>query len=122
VQKAGVDNKTGKFSPRRTLYGKVKDNVFYPNRTYLLATPEERASLAFPETWDLSRIHQSGHSVPASVPVKAGRPKYVGRAIRRFYGAILFLEYVTDAIGLRPSLKQIFEGEESLVDDFLTLA
>lgn len=49
VQKAGVDKKTGKFSPRRTLYGKVKDNVFYPNRTYLLATPEERATLAFPE-------------------------------------------------------------------------
>ena len=32
VQKAGIDTKTGKFSPRRTLYGKVKDNVFtgYP--------------------------------------------------------------------------------------------
>jgi hypothetical protein len=49
VQKAGVDKKTGKFSPCRTLYGKVKDNVFYPNRTYLLATPEERATLAFSE-------------------------------------------------------------------------
>jgi transposase len=122
VQKAGVDNKTGKFSPRRTLYGKVKDNVFFPNRTYLLAPSEERATLAFPEAWDLSLIHKSEHSVPASVPVKAGRPKYVGRATRRFYGAILFLERVTDAIGLRPSLKQIFEGEESLVDDFLTLA
>ena len=31
VQKAGIDTKTGKFSPRRTLYGKVKDNVFTGN-------------------------------------------------------------------------------------------
>ena len=120
VQKAGVDPKTGKFSPRRTLYGKVKDNVFYPNRTYLLATPEERGSLAFPETWDLSRATQISN--PASMQRKAGRPKYSGRAKRRFYGAILFLEHVTTALGLRDSLKQIFEGEESLVDDFLTLA
>ena len=69
----------------------------------------------FPETWDLSRTTQSEHTV--SVPVQRGRLKISGRAIRWVYGATLILEHITETVGLRSSLKQIFEVDESLVDD-----
>jgi hypothetical protein len=121
VQKSGINEKTGKFCPRRLLYGKVKGNVFYPNDKYLEASEEQRAGLAFPDEWDMSIARQLLSGIE-SLPTKAGRPSFVGNASRRFYGAILFLEFVANTIGLRQSLKQAFEGQDSLVDDFLTLA
>ncbi len=43
VQKADVDNNTGKFGPRRTLYGKVKDWAKRRPRCTIPAEPSRRA-------------------------------------------------------------------------------
>jgi hypothetical protein len=102
---------------RHIHWGRVdENNTFMPGRAYILASPEERAKLFFPNDWDLSAIEQ------LSGARKRGRPPYSGNDLNRFYGDIWLLEQLIDKLGIRQDLMKVFDGNGEIVDDIITLA
>ena len=60
---------SGRNKHVRIHWGTVDDNLkFHPNNRYIMAAPEERAKLIFPEDWDMSEAQ----ALPGNR--KAGRP------------------------------------------------
>jgi len=61
----------------------VDENLkFAPGTRYMYATAEERASLEFPDGWDLSELDKlSGKQEP-------GRPAYDQEDVNRVYGEV----------------------------------
>ncbi|MCR5178698.1 MAG: hypothetical protein K6C95_06910, partial [Lachnospiraceae bacterium] len=53
-----VDDQSGGSGKRHHIHwGRLEDgNVFIPGKAYILASPQERRKLIFPEDWDLSAI------------------------------------------------------------------
>jgi hypothetical protein len=82
-----TDSSTGKKKYRHVHWGTVDENlVFTPGSAFYLASPEERARLIFPESWDMSKAEKlTGLRKP-------GRPAYDGDCQNRLYGDIWLLE------------------------------
>jgi transposase len=117
TQPAINDDNDGVKKHRHVHWGRVdENNKFSPGRAYILASPEERAKLIFPNGWDLSAIEQ------LSGARKRGRPSYNGRDLNRFYGDIWLLEQLADKLGIRQDLMKVFDGNGEIVDDIITLA
>jgi hypothetical protein len=116
TQPSFINPETGKKSYRRVHWGTVDANLkFIPGTKYIYALPEEKASLEFPDNWDLSEIEK----LPDER--KPGRPSYDGEHVNRFYGDIWLLEQVAIKTGIRQDLEKVF-GNKSVVDDIMTLA
>ena len=113
-----VDDQSGGSGKRHHIHwGRLEDgNVFIPGKAYILASPQERRKLIFPEDWDLSAIKQ------LSGARKPGRPSYDGDDLNRFYGDIWLLEQLSNKLGLRRDLMIVFNGNSEIVNDILTLA
>jgi transposase len=102
---------------RHIHWGRVdENNKFTPGRAYILASPEERGKLFFPNDWDLSATEQ------LSGARKRGRPPHSGNDLNRFYGDIWLLEQLADKLGIRQDLMKVFDGNGEIVDDIITLA
>ncbi|MDO5139453.1 MAG: transposase, partial [Oscillospiraceae bacterium] len=93
-----------------------ENNRFIPGKAYILASPEERKKLIFPDDWDVSAVQQFSGSR------KPGRPAYAGEDLNRFYGDIWLLEQLSSKLGIRKDLMVVFDGNEEMVNDILTLA
>ena len=117
TQPSYVDPDTGKKKYRHVHWGSIDENLkFTPNAQFLLATPEERARLIFPESWDMSEAKKlAGLRKP-------GRPAYDGEDKNRLYGDIWLLEKVAEKTGIRQDLEEVFGGNSEIVDDIMTLA
>ena len=112
-----IDPKTGKKKYHYIHWGTLDENLrFIPGTPYLLATPEERAKLIFPNGWDMSIAEK------LSGPRKPGRPAYEADDANRLYGDIWLLEQVADKTGIRQDLERVFGGNKEIVNDILTLA
>jgi transposase len=89
---------------------------FIPGSPFYLASPEERARLIFPEDWDISEAEKlTGLRKP-------GRPAYSGDCQNRLYGDVWLLEQIATKTGIRQDLDAVFNGNNEIVDDILTLA
>ncbi|MDR1508997.1 MAG: transposase, partial [Synergistaceae bacterium] len=92
------------------------DNKFTPGKAYILASPEERAKLIFPDGWDLSATEL------LSGARERGRPSYDGCDLNRSSGDIWLLEQLTEKLGIRQDLMKVFDDNDGIVDDIITLA
>ena len=112
-----IDPNTGKKKYRYIHWGTVDENLkFTPGVQFYQASPDERARLIFPESWDLSEAEKlTGLRMP-------GRPAYDGDCQNRFYGDIWLLEQVAAKVGIRQDLEVVFNGNREIVDDIMTLA
>jgi len=112
-----IDEKTGECKYRHIHWGSVDENKkFHPGHNFYLASPEERASLIFPDDWDISEAEKlTGLRKP-------GKPVADDESQDRLYGDIWLLEQIAEKIGLRHDLEVVFDGNCEIVDDILTLA
>ena len=112
-----IDPKTGKKKYRYVHWGTLDDHFkFIPGTQFILAAPEERAKLIFPDEWDMSAAEKfTGIRKP-------GRPVYKADDSNRLYGDIWLLDQVANKTGIRQDLEKIFDGNKEIVDDILTLA
>ena len=117
TQPAVVDSETGEKRYRRVHWGTVDENLkFIPGKQYIIASPEERKKLIFPEGWDLSEAEKlSGRR-------KQGRPAIEGQDENRLYGDIWLLEQIAEATGIRKDLSNVFDGNTEMADIIMTLA
>ena len=117
TQPAFTDPVTGRKKYRRLHWGVVdENNKFHPDKNYLLASPEERAKLIFPEDWDLSEVASlTGNR-------KRGRPVIESQDENRLYGDIWLLEKIADQTGIRDDLMTVFDNDLEKVNAVLTLA
>lgn len=117
TQPGAINPATGKKDYHYIHWGKLEDgNRFVPGKAYILASPEERSKLIFPDDWDISAIEElSGRRKP-------GRPAYNGNDVNRFYGDVWLLEQLAVKLGIRKDLMAVFDGNGEIVNDILTLA
>ncbi len=122
TQPMRTDEKTGKRTFTRVHWGTVsKDLVFTPNDRFKLASAEQRARLVFPPEWDISAIDRLEEMERSQKP-GPGRPSYEGVDVNRLYGDIWLLEHICRVTGLHADLLKVFEGDQGMVNDLLTLA
>ena len=112
-----IDQVTGKKKYRYIHWGTIDENQkFIPGSAFFLAPPEERARLIFPVDWDMSEAEKlAGLRKP-------GRPVYDGKEQNRLYGDIWLLEKIAEKTGIRQDLETVFNGNDEIVDDIITLA
>jgi transposase len=117
TQPSYLDTVTGKKKYRYIHWGTLDEDLkFTPGSQFFLASPEERARLIFPEDWDMSWAENlTGLRLP-------GRPAYNGYDQNRLYGDIWLLEQVAIKTGIRQDLEAVFNENQEIVDDILTLA
>jgi hypothetical protein len=112
-----LDPETGKKKYRYIHWGSVDEsNKFTPCSAFFLASPEERARLIFPESWDMSEAEKF---TELRAP---GRPAYDGEDQNRFYGDMWLLEQIAMKTGIRQDLENVFDGNREIVNDIMTLA
>ena len=117
TQPSFIDPKTGKKKYRHIHWGKLDSNLkFIPGHRFILATPEERDRLIFPEGWDMSEVEKLKKLQKPGV--LTGSEDYQNR----LYGDIWLLEQVAIKTGIREDLEIVFNGNRQIVDDILTLA
>jgi hypothetical protein len=112
-----IDANTGKKKYKHIHWGSVDDSLkFIPGSEFILASPEERSLLIFPEEWDISAAEElTGLRKP-------GRPAYEEECKNRLYGDIWLLEQIALKLGIRQDLEKVFSGNIEIVDDIMTLA
>ena len=117
TQPPSVDPKTGKKKYRYIHWGVIDEAMkFIPGSSYILASPEIREQLIFPDHWDITEAKKiSGIRTP-------GRPVFEDSDENRFYGDIWLLEQIAQKTGLRQDLETVFEGNKEIVNDILTLS
>ena len=108
---------SGRNKHVRIHWGTVDDNLkFHPNNRYIMAPPEERAKLIFPEDWDMSEAQ----ALPGNR--KAGRPSSPTVDSNLLYGDTWLLEQVAERTGLKDDLSKAFNGNKEVVDAILSIA
>ncbi len=113
TQRSSVDPATGMRIYRRVHWGTVDENLrFLPGKAYVLAAPEERSRLIFPEDWDLSEADRL--TGPGEIRERQGE--------RFLYGDVWLLEQLAEAEGIRRDLTSALAGNEAMADAVLTLA
>ena len=116
TQPPHISPETGKKVYKYIHWGRIVDNKFLPGHKFFMASPEERSKLIFPQGMDLSEINgisgirKPGHQ--ASPPAEENR----------FYGDIWLLEQIARKVGLYDDLMVVFNENEEIVKDILTLA
>lgn len=81
---------------------------------YVLAKPEAREKLIFPDNWGMSAVEQFSDSR------KPGQSDNTGEKFNRFYGDTWLLEQLSIRLGTRKDLMIIvFEGNWEIVNDIL---
>ena len=117
TQPPTLNQKTGRKQYHYIHWGTLdENNKFIPGTPYILATPEERAKLIFPSSWDMSIVEN------LSSNRKPGRPAYHAEDSNRLYGDIWLLEQVAEKTGIRQDLEKVFDGNKEIVHDIFTLA
>lgn len=109
------ERKSGRNKHIRIHWGTVDENLrFHPNNRYLMASPQERSKLIFPEDWDLSEAR----SLPGERG--AGRPS-INEESNLLYGDIWFMEQVSEKVGLRADLLKALDGNIEKTDAIMSI-
>lgn len=117
TQSFQTDEDTGEVRRQITLWGRLTDeNKFIPGSKFLLLSPEDRNKMIFPEDWDISEVKK----LPSERG--RGRPAYEGECRALNYGAVWFMEQLSDQIGLTADLLKVFDGNQEKTLDVLSLA
>jgi len=117
TQPAITDPNSGAKKYRHIHWGRLdENNRFTPGKAYILASPAERAKLIFPDDWDISAIEE------LSGARKPGRPAYTGNDVNRLYGDVWLLEQLAVKLGIRQDLMAVFNENQEMVNDIITLA
>jgi len=117
TQPAITDPNSGTKKYRHIHWGRLdENNCFTPGKAYILASPAERAKLIFPDDWDISAIEE------LSGAKKPGRPAYTGNDVNRLYGDVWLLEQLAVKLGIRQDLMAVFNENQEMVNDIITLA
>jgi hypothetical protein len=117
TQPPTVNLETGRKEYHRVNWGSVDENLkFTPNLNFIVASPEERGRLIFPENWDMSEARKYAGLL------EPGRPVCDYACQNRMYGDIWLLEQVAAKTGVRQDLEAVFDGNIEMVDDIMTLA
>lgn len=109
----------GRKHYRHRHWGTVDESAgmkFFPGTEYLLASPEERSKLIFPQDWDLSELKK----LPGER--ERGAVVYDGEDLDRQWGCSWLLGQVADRIGLRSDLDKVFDGNKEMTNQVLSLA
>lgn len=109
---------SGRKKHKRIHWGTLDSNMkFHPNNNYIMASPEERAKLIFPEDWDMSEAN----SLPSDR--KAGRPVSSQKEEQNLlYGDMWLLEKAAEKTGLKDDLSKTFNGNKEIADAILSMA
>jgi transposase len=115
---SGQDSTSGRKKHKRIHWGTLDSNMkFHPNNNYIMASPEERDKLIFPEDWDMSEAN----SLPSER--KAGRPASSQTEEQNLlYGDIWLLEQAAEKTGLKDDLVRVFNGNKEMADAILSIA
>jgi transposase len=117
TQPAVQNPETGKKTYRYVHWGTVDEDMkFIPGANFWRISPEERAKLIFPESWDLSEAENLAE------PRREESPACDGNCRNLLYGHVWLMEKIADKTGLRQDLEIVFRENEEIVDDILTLA
>ena len=117
TQPSYIDSTTGRKKYRYIHWGTIDDTLtFKPNTQYIYASPEERKKLIFPDDWNMSEAEQ------VLGLKKPGRPAYELDDVNRLYGDVWLLEQVALQTGIRQDLEKVFDGDNEIVNDIMTLA
>lgn len=113
-----IKHEDGSHHNQSIHWGTVTEDLkFIPGKRFLYASLSERSKLIFPDGWDLSEVDklQSNRN--------PGRPANdVEEEQNRFYGDVWLLEQIAKKTGLRNDLVKVFEGNQEMVNDVMTLA
>ena len=112
-----VTTPEGKTVRRHYSWGVLIDSKFIPNKNFIYASAAEREKLIFPEDWDLSAITSNDTVSTDTFDLSA-----VGDYHDRFFGATWLLGKIADRLHIREDLLKIFDGDEWIVNDILTIA
>ena len=119
TQPAYIDPETGEKKHRCVHWGRLSDNLqFIPGFEFYNAPPEERRKLIFPPEWDLSLIEQ------LTAPTGSNKPDLEScRECRNLlYGDVWLIEQIAEKTGIREDLEIVFDNNNEVVSDVLTLA
>lgn len=122
TQPTTIDSSGNKI--RRYVYwGEVtEDLVFVPNVRFKTEPIESRRRLIFPDDWDISEAlclnknadsGQAGSDSPAHAS---------GQFKNRQYGAVWLLERLAEQCHIKDDLMDVFQYDETIVNDVLTLS
>ena len=93
-----------------------ENNRFIPGKAFMMISAEERKKLIFPTEWDTTAIKQ----------VEEGKQPlrivYDTADNNRLYGDIWLLEQISRRLGIYEDLMRVFNENEEMVNDILTLA
>ncbi|MDR2455586.1 MAG: hypothetical protein LBE49_03180 [Deltaproteobacteria bacterium] len=119
-----INPKTGKKSYRRINWGVVDESLrFTPGPKFYEASPEERARLIFPESWDMSHAAALAASLEAEKAALEAELAACCRDCQNYlYGDVWLLEQVAMKTGLKSDLAAVFDGDLEAAGDVLTLA
>ena len=113
-----IKHEDGSHHNQSIHWGTVTEDLkFIPGKRYLYASLEERSRLIFPEGWDLSEVDKLQSNRKPGCPANDGEEEQ-----NRFYGDIWLLEQIAEKTGLRSDLVKVFEGNQEMVNDVMTLA
>ena len=131
------DDKTGKIRRHYVYWGDVTEEMkFIPNQRFCLTDSNTRGKLEFPESWDLSAIEKlteeenrrplsydpsyenDGSAFSGTVRTTAGDEQFNNR----FYGGTWFLWEMAVSKHVVEDLLSVFDGNQLVVNDIMTLA
>lgn len=114
--KVAILSPNGKKVFRHKHWGVIDENdKFTPNQTFLMTPSDERDKLMFPDNIDLT-------SIAGVTNVKVDTPLFEPGYKDRQFGPTWFLDKVADVTGTKADLLKVFNGNEELVREILTLA
>ena len=125
TQRAVVDEETGEKRFKHFHWGTVDEKlVFHPNHIFLYQPSDERARFIFPSNWDLRLLQQYQQETPAPVSQSVLDVDHDLLVISqsRSYGAVWFMEQISDRLGVRQDLMITFDENQTIVDDIMTVA
>jgi hypothetical protein len=113
-----IDPKTGKKKYHRIHWGTIDKNLkFTPTTRYTYATQEEKNNLKFPTTWNLTELNKQ------QTPNNTNKTTTYNKEDKnRLYGDIWLLEQIATKTEIRQDLEKVFNNNNEIVNDILTLA
>lgn len=116
-------NSSGKKIRKYVYWGEVtEDLVFVPNLRFKTEPLSSREKLIFPDEWDISeavRLNENAKNGSADVKKDdRGSEQFENRQ----YGAVWLLEKLAEQCHIKDDLMDVFQYDETIVNDVLTLA
>lgn len=101
-------------------WGTLEKGVFKPFTEFLTLPVEEQDKYIFMEGWDLSELRALQARCEGARKHAGGQEDAPSVSLQ--YGAVSFLDRISEKIGLREDLLRAFDGDVEKVDELISLA